>query len=268
MVFADGGATIQKISIPILKDNLYEPTPAPETFTVTITGATVSAANSTHVVSIFSHDPKPLSRISFSLPAASEFDENLGKTQSAVINVTRTAPIDIAASVEYYTVAGLATGKPGGVGLDTDYFETNGILNFAAGSTTSTPSNISITIFNDAIPEASGNVVISVTRSGGTAGGLVVNFRTTPGSANSPTEYGAVNKSITFTAGGALKQTISIPIVNDNAIDSIPLNKDFIVTLSGTAVGPNNTKTVTIIDAGVPRLLTTAELVGIWSLLL
>jgi hypothetical protein len=304
---------LQKIKVPILKDGLYEP--SPETFTVTITsinGSNIDLANNTHEVSIVSNDPKPLSRIEFSVPS-STFDENLGLTQSALVTVTRTNPIDAAASVEYYTVDNKATSG-------SDYVRINiATLNFSPGSKS---ADISLSITNDSIPEppesffvklknpstgsilggvqtqtheltildtdaplspgviefttnaamevseAAGNVIISVTRSGGTAGDLSVNYSTSPGTAISPDDFTAVtNTPITFTDGIDGSKNISIPIVNDNKVD-VPANKNFTVTLSGAAVGTNKSKTVTIIDAGVTRPLTTAELVAIWSLLL
>ncbi len=151
----------------------------------------------------------------------------------------------------------------GELGINTQVHEvtindTSVILPGTIGFTTNTVETIS---------EASGNVVISVSRIDGTSGSLTANYSTTPGTATSPGDFTASSDVITFADGKGGTQTISIPIINDNKVDN-PANKDFTVTLSGAAVGTNKTKTVTIIDAGVSRPLTTAQLVAIWSLLL
>jgi len=105
------------------------------------------------------------------------------------------------------------------------------------------------------VNESAGTITITLTRSGGTTGDIVVNFSTTNGTAIAPGDYTTTTGSVTFPNAGATTQTITIPIT----VDSIgELAETFKLNLStptsGATVG-TPLVTITITDvAPIPTL--------------
>ncbi len=86
-------------------------------------------------------------------------------------------------------------------------------------------------------------VDLTVTRTGGTEGPLTVNFATADGTATAPSDYGAAAGVVTFPAGDATPQTITLTIANDPTEEP---DETFTVALSGPAAGTPNSATITI----------------------
>ena len=113
--------------------------------------------------------------------------------------------------------------------------------------------------FNSAtysVDEHDGTVTLTVTRTDGTAGAIVVNWACIEGTATSPEDYTADSDTLTFPDGSDSSQTIIIDIIDDS-IDEDP--EDFTVSLtlaggSAGAVGTPDTATVTISDIFTPGL--------------
>ncbi len=84
-------------------------------------------------------------------------------------------------------------------------------------------------------------LTFTVTRSGNT-GAFTLDFATTDGTATAPGDYAATSGTLTFLAGGALSQTISVTINGDTAPEA---NETLSVVLSGLA---NTTGTTTLAD--------------------
>lgn len=65
-----------------------------------------------------------------------------------------------------------------------------------------------------------------------------VNFATTAGTATAQNDYNTTSGTLTFTAGGATSQTVSVPIIGDTGVEP---NETFTITLSnptgGTVIG-------------------------------
>jgi len=129
-------------------------------------------------------------------------------------------------------------------------------------------SKIQFKAITSSFSEAAGTTSIIVERTGDTGVAQTINYSTSPGTGVANINYEpAINVPLTFVIGETSKP-ISIVIIDDKAQAG---NKTFSVNLSSTPaglLGANTTNTVTIQDVGVPRALTTAELVAIWSLLL
>jgi subtilisin family serine protease len=94
----------------------------------------------------------------------------------------------------------------------------------------------------------SGKAVIKVTRSGGTASGVTVNYSTGDGTAAAGSDYTATSGTLTFAVGQTSK-SFTIPIVKDTLDES---DETVNLTLSnpggGATLGVQDTAVLTIID--------------------
>ncbi len=92
------------------------------------------------------------------------------------------------------------------------------------------------------INENGGVVTLTVTRIGGSDGGVTLDYVTANGTATAGTDYMASAGRITF-AAGETSQRISVPIVDDAVHES---NETFSVTLSNISSGIISTPTATV----------------------
>lgn len=140
------------------------------------------------------------------------------------------------------------------------------------------PTNAVVTIIDNtgtlkfqtdavSVLESATNVLLTVTRTGGTNNTLSVDYvTTTNGTATAGADYTAVTNTLTFVSGQASK-TISIPLSNDSSVEG---NETFEVALSnpvGAVLGTITEATVTILDndsviAVATNAVTTAETIG------
>src|SRR5207237_3706562 len=137
------------------------------------------------------------------------------------------------------------------------------LSNPSGGATLGTPDTAVLTIIdNDSggvVPFSSatytvnegvlsGKAVIKVTRSGGSASGVTVNYSTGDGTATAGSDYTATSGTLTFGAGVTSK-TFAIPIVKDTLDES---DETVNLTLSnptgGATLGTPDTAVLTIID--------------------
>ena len=110
------------------------------------------------------------------------------------------------------------------------------------------PGTLQFTAGTLAVSEAVGNAVVSVSRSGGSAGAASVNFVTSGVTATAGTDFTAQAGTLNWANGDAANKTITVPIVNDTLIEG---NETFTITISsptGATLGAQSTITVTIID--------------------
>lgn len=105
--------------------------------------------------------------------------------------------------------------------------------------------------FNSALSntsERTGNVLVTATRVGNTSSPATVNYATSNGTANSPTDYTPVSGTLSFAAGETFK-TLSVPVVDDLYVEG---NETIKLGLSnptgGAFLGSPNTLTLTIVD--------------------
>src|SRR5205823_2321031 len=133
--------------------------------------------------------------------------------------------------------------------LDESYETVNLTLsNPTGGATLGTPDTAMLTIIDNdsggvlqfssatySVSEGvlSGKAVIKVTRSGGTASGVTVDYATSDGTATDGSDYIATSGTLTF-AAGQTSGTFTIPIIND-ALDEP--NETVILTLSNPTGG-------------------------------
>ena len=99
------------------------------------------------------------------------------------------------------------------------------------------------------LTEANTNMVFTVTLSAASAKTITINYATSNGTAESGKDYTARSSTLTFSPGGSLRQTISVPIFED-AIDEE--DETFTVVLS-------NASNATIDDASATGTITDDE---------
>ncbi|WZP01061.1 Calx-beta domain-containing protein [Isosphaeraceae bacterium EP7] len=97
------------------------------------------------------------------------------------------------------------------------------------------------------IDENAGTAVFTVTLSAASGQSVSVGFATAPQAATAPADYQAVAGTLTFLPGGALTQTIIVPIVDDAIFET---SESFLLNLSAptNATLSNTVGTGTIVD--------------------
>lgn len=102
---------------------------------------------------------------------------------------------------------------------------------------------------NTSLDAAEGTVLnIRITRSGGSAGIVRVDYRTVDGSAKAGSDYVATSGTLTWPSGTSGNQSISIRIFDDNVAEAA---ESFTVVLSNVSIGRlgvNSSATVNIVD--------------------
>ena len=153
--------------------------------------------------------------------------------------------------------------------LDDTTAEGNETVNLAltsptGGATLGSPSTAVLTITdNDAAPagtlqfsaatysvaENGGNATITVTRTGGSAGAVGVSFATSNGTATAGQDYTATSQTVSFGNGDTANKTVSIPILDDTAVEgNETVNLALTAPTGGATLGSPSTAVLTITD--------------------
>ena len=99
------------------------------------------------------------------------------------------------------------------------------------------------------VAENGGSATVTITRTGGSAGAVGVSFVTSNGTATAPSDYTAVNQTVTFASGDTANKTVSIPIVNDTLVEpNETINLALTSPTGGATLGSPNTAVLTITD--------------------
>jgi uncharacterized repeat protein (TIGR01451 family) len=114
-----------------------------------------------------------------------------------------------------------------------------GVLQFASASYTAA--------------EGGGVATITVSRVGGSAGAVSVNFATAAGTATAGVDYSPVTGVLTF-ANGETTKTFTIPILQDTAVEGPETVGLVLSSPNGTSIGPQATATLSILDDDVDRV--------------
>ncbi len=116
------------------------------------------------------------------------------------------------------------------------------------GTTNSETISFATTVTNIAENIVGGNVVVSVTRTGGSNGAVSVDYSTIDtGTAISGSDYQTTVGSIVF-APGEIQKRIIIPIINDNLVEGTENFNVVLTNVTGGALLGTNTHTVLITD--------------------
>jgi hypothetical protein len=142
------------------------------------------------------------------------------------------------------------------------------LSNVAGGASLGTLATASVTITEDdppppagslqfsasgfSVAESGGSVAISVTRTGGSAGAVSVDYATSDGSATAGSDYTASGGTLSF-ADGETSQSFSVAILDDTLSEG---DEGFSLTLAnvvgGASLGTPATANVTITDDDTP----------------
>jgi hypothetical protein len=104
--------------------------------------------------------------------------------------------------------------------------------------------------FANALPvvnESAGTAVITVTRTGGSAGLVTVDYATSDGTGVAGTKYTATSGTLTF-ASGVTSQTFSVTLLNDVQIDGDETVNLTLSNATGAALGTPSTSQLTVED--------------------
>ncbi len=115
------------------------------------------------------------------------------------------------------------------------------------------PAGLGFTLANASVGEASGVVVLNVSRSGGASGAVSVSYATSSGSAIAESDFASASGTLTWADGDTAVKTITVNMTNDSTDES---DETLTVTLSnpssGAALGSTFRATVTIVDDDSP----------------
>jgi hypothetical protein len=110
------------------------------------------------------------------------------------------------------------------------------------------PGTLAVKTAASMVAETAGVVALLVTRTGGAAGGVTVDYATADGSAGAGEDYGAIAGTLTFNAG-EMSKTLAVAITDDQVREG---NETFALALSnpggGAGLGLVRAATVTITD--------------------
>jgi uncharacterized delta-60 repeat protein len=96
------------------------------------------------------------------------------------------------------------------------------------------PGTLAVASATAAVAENAGPVLVSVTRSGGSAGALSVMYSTAAGTAQPVLDFTATSGTLVWADGDAAAKTITIPIVNDSVPEVV---ETFTLTISSPGGG-------------------------------
>ena len=279
--WGDGDNADKTISVPLINDSLTEPA---ETFAVTLGNPAGVLLGTAKVATVTLADGD--SAMQFSVAGVSVAESVA--SGNVVLSVTRTGTSSGPASISYATADGTATAGSDytaasgtlnwGAGDAAAKTITVAILNdamveggetfkvnltSAVGATLGVNKAVTVTITdtdnaagalqfsspNYTIRENGASIALSVSRSGGTAGAVTVQYATSNGSAGAGPDYTAKTGTLSWAAGDGAAKPISIAIINDTATEG---TENFTVTLAnptgGAVIGATNSATVSIID--------------------
>jgi trimeric autotransporter adhesin len=115
------------------------------------------------------------------------------------------------------------------------------------------PGSLQFSASSISVDENGGTATLTITRTGGTAGAVSATVASSDGSATAGHDYSATSTSVTFAAGDATVQSVTIPIADDGAAEA---DETLSVTLSeptgGASLGANGAATLTILDDDPP----------------
>ncbi len=277
------GQTSKSLTVSLLNDTLNE---ADETFTLTLSNATVALTDSSATGTIFDDDPEPTVAIADeSAPEADglvSFTISISSVSGQEVDVDyATTDATALAGSDYTSTTGTAIIPAGSTSTQVDVPVTNDTTYEGDETFTldlSAPFNASIadaqgvgTITNDdSLPSASvadvsvaegsagtTSAPFTVTLSNPSAFTATVDWATADGTATAGSDYTAGSGTLTFDPG-VTTQPISVEVLGDTAFEA---NESFTVTLTNatgsTVATPSATATITNDDKAFTALTVT-----------
>jgi hypothetical protein len=115
------------------------------------------------------------------------------------------------------------------------------------------PGSLQLSAASYSVEESSGNLIVTVTRIGGTTGAVGATLTISPGTALAGQDYVGTSSLVSFGSGDAASRVVTIPMVNDNVAEAA---ESFSVTLAvptgGATLGAPIAAVATIADNDPP----------------
>lgn len=105
----------------------------------------------------------------------------------------------------------------------------SGIKGSAQTPALAAPSSVQFTASAYVVAESAGSVKVTVSRAGGSAGALQVQFATADGAAKAGLDYTATSGTLSWADGDMADKTITVPILNDAIVEG---SEAFVIALS------------------------------------
>jgi photosystem II stability/assembly factor-like uncharacterized protein len=96
------------------------------------------------------------------------------------------------------------------------------------------PGSVALSQPTYTVSEDGGSLLVSVSRSGGTAGAVSVSYATANGTATAGQDYTTTSGTLSWAAGEGGAKTFSIPLINDSLVEG---NETLTISLSGPTGG-------------------------------
>ena len=282
--WANGDSSAKTITIPITDDSAVE---GSETVNITLSNPTGGVVIGSPNPAVLTIDDNDAVAATISINDVSQAEGNSGNQMT--FQVTLSAPSNQIVTVNYATSDGTATAPADYTAIPTQALSfnpgqtqqpivvnINGDLDVESNESffvnLSSPAGASIsdsqgvgTLTNDdgavsagtlqfsslaySINENSATATITVTRSSGTSGAVTVNYGTSNGSATAGQDYTASSGILTWAAGDGTAKNFTIPILDDNSLES---SETVNILLSnptgGAAIGSPGASVLTIVD--------------------
>lgn len=283
LTWADGETGVKTFSIPLLNDTLVE---SNETFSISLsnpTGGLSLGSPTSATVTVTSDDQPAVPGVVQFSQASYTVSETGG---ALVVSVTRTGGATGAASVSYSTGNGTALAgqdyqttsgvlnwadgasatKTFSIPLINDSFAEGNetfsvtLANPTGGMTLGNPATANITLTSDdptplvafsaatyQVAEAGGQALVTVVRSGNTAGAVSVAYAAAAGTATANVDFTPTSGTLTF-ADGETQKTFSVAILNDALDEAIETISLALTNPAGGNVGQQGTAVLQILD--------------------
>lgn len=200
----------------------------PATATVSVTGGTATAGADYQIAA----------------PFTVRWLDGESASQTVPITVLDDSDVESAetVSLSLSNATGAALGSP-----------TAATLTITDNDSPASPGTIQFSGATASVNEGQASIVLTLSRTGGSAGPVSVSYVTSNGTATAGSDYTASNGTVDWADGVAASKTITIPILNDSTVESA---ESFTVTLSnvqgGASLGATAVATVTINDEDAP----------------
>ncbi|MEO6044579.1 MAG: Calx-beta domain-containing protein, partial [Tepidiformaceae bacterium] len=234
------------VNFPVLEGNSG---PTPATFTVTRTGDVTVAASVTWTATSGGVSPAT-ANVDFVSPATGTLNWTAGGSQSGTVTIFGDTTVEADETITITLTA------PSGAVIAGSSTATITILNddsVASGGTI----QFSQATYTVSEGVSGGNALVSVTRTGGTSGGVTATCSTqiSGSSAVTPADYTAVVQVLTWAGGDGASKNCSIPIVADGAAEpteTVILN--LTLPTGGATLGSPAQATLFITDTSLPAI--------------
>ncbi len=130
------------------------------------------------------------------------------------------------------------------------------------GGTSAAPSpgTLQFSAASYSVNEATGSVTVTVTRTGGSAGAVAVNYATANGGAQAPADYTTTSGTLNWTDGDSSNKTFTVTVANDASAEGPEtVQLSLSNATGGAALGANANATLVIDDTPGTILFTQTD---------